>query len=165
MALGWKQQELMIAKLLGNWWGHPFRRTPGSGGWAASGHRASQSFHGDIVAPPEAKFPFSVEIKSYKSVDLYLSLYGTPMLYSFWEQCKTDANRVHKRPMLIMKEDYKDALMAISRDDFDVLETVLDKHQVPTMKLRYYFQGKRKVMFLMQLKRFVLAVPPAMILP
>lgn len=165
MAKGWKDQELLAAKLLGQWWGHPFRRTPGSGGWAAGGHRASASFHGDIVAPPEAKFPFSVEIKSYCSFDIYLSLYGTPQLFGFWEQCKTDAKRVNKRPFLLVKEDRKEWIMALSAVDFKHLERHLDRHDVPTMALRYYFKGGRKVMFLMQLKRFIQAIPPALILP
>lgn len=165
MAKGWKDQELMAAKLLGEWWGHPFRRTPGSGGWAAGGHRASQSFHGDIVAPPEAHFPFSVEIKSYKSFDIYLAAYGTPQLFSFWEQCKGDATRVKKRPFLLFKEDRQQWLIGLSKIDFDVIEKVLDKHQVPVMRLRYYFQGGRKVMFIMSLKRFIQAVPPSLILP
>lgn len=165
MAKGWKSQELMAAKLLGEWWGHSFRRTPGSGGWAAGGHRASQSFHGDIVAPPEANFPFSVEIKSYSSFSIYLSLYGAPELFAFWEQCKTDAARVKKRPFLLVKEDRKEWLMALSKTDHDTLERHLDKHKVPVMRLRYYFQGGRKVMFICQLKRFIQAVPPSMINP
>lgn len=164
MAKGWKDQELMAAKLLGTWWGHPFRRTPGSGGWASGGHRASASFHGDIVAPPEANFPFSVEIKSYDSFSIYLALYGAPVLFGFWEQCKTDARRVNKRPFLLMKEDRKEWLMALSAKDTERLEVHLDKHNVPVMRLRYYFQGGRKIMFIMSLKRFIQAVPPSMMI-
>lgn len=114
----WKGMERTVAKQLGTWWGCEFRRTPSSGAWGKqtfSKHssKASDNFHGDIVAPKEAKFPFSVECKAYKEVELYKALYGSSNIYSWWSQCVNDTPK-GMYPMLVMKENRKAPLVAIS---------------------------------------------------
>ena len=48
--------ERKTAKILGDWWGSKFSRTPQSGGahWLADNNAV-----GDIVTPPSCRFPFS----------------------------------------------------------------------------------------------------------
>jgi hypothetical protein len=76
-------------------------------------------FHGDIVAPPGANFPFSVECKVYKTVELYLALYGKSNVFAWWDQCVGDAVRVHKWPMLIMRQNTCKPLVCISQKLWD----------------------------------------------
>jgi hypothetical protein len=118
MARDWKTFERNTAKALGNWWGCEFRRTPSSGAWGkqtVSLHsmKASDEFFGDIVAPKEAGFPFSVECKAHKEVELYKALYGKSNVYSWWKQCLGDTHD-GKHPMLVMKANNKKPLVAIS---------------------------------------------------
>lgn len=121
MAKDWKAYEVSIAKALGAWTGCVFRRTPSSGAWGkqgqsrnSTGHDAASDFHGDIVAPPEAEFPFSVECKTYKKVEIYLALYGKSPIYEWWFQCDRDAKSVGLASMMVFKENFKDPLIAIS---------------------------------------------------
>ena len=121
--------ERTVAKQLGTWWGCEFRRTPSSGAWGKqtfSHHKskASDDFHGDIVAPKEARFPFSVECKAYKEVELYKALYGASNIYEWWAQCVRDTPK-KMYPMLVMKENRKNPLVAISDKCYKRLESVI----------------------------------------
>ena len=104
MAKDFKSMERATAKALGDWWGVPFRRTPSSGAWNTQsfnmGH-GNTEFHGDVVAPEKAEFPFSVECKAYKAVEIYKAMYGKSNVYEWWTQCRKDARRAKKTPMLV----------------------------------------------------------------
>lgn len=155
MAKDWKEMERVVAKKLGNWWGTRFQRTPSSGAWSKNAHRgsASDDFHGDIVAPPSANFPFSVECKAVEEVELYKSLYGMPELFDWWIQCTEDALRAGKRPMLIVRENRKqNYLVAISTATYNTLQEHLNAPTLQRMTIRYRFtpaqwefQGRKKV--------------------
>lgn len=129
MAKDWKGYERTTAKQLGEWWGCVFRRTPSSGAWGKQGQSrfstnkandAAGEFHGDIVAPAGSDFPFSVECKCYKEVELYKALYGVSNVYEWWSQCVRDTPK-GLYPMLVMKENMKKPLVAISRKAFQRL--------------------------------------------
>jgi hypothetical protein len=118
MAKDWKSYERSVAKVLGQWWGWTFRRTPSSGAWATQGYnmqyQGAQDFHGDIVAPPEANFPFSVECKCYKLVEFYTHHTGNANIHEWWEQTLTDSTRVHKWPLLVMRQNSAKPLACVS---------------------------------------------------
>jgi hypothetical protein len=158
---GWKDYERDVAKRLGTWWGCIFRRTPSSGAWGKQGQSrfskvrsedAAGEFHGDIVAPAEACFPFSVECKCYKEVELYKALYGVSNIYEWWAQCVRDTPK-GMYPMLVMKEDRKKPLVAISSKCFDKLKDILPI-TTPVMTL-----GTGAVIYIMDFETFLTGTP------
>lgn len=171
MAKDWKDYERTIAKELGIWWGCVFRRTPSSGAWGKQGqsrnsygHDAAADFHGDIVAPPEAKFPFSVECKCYKEVDLYLALYGAPIIPDWWEQCLADAQRATKWPMLIMKENYKKPLIVISGKLWDRISSFIKQPQeLRVIQFEFVTQGVQRRVVIMNFMSFLAHCPPRLL--
>lgn len=169
MTLDWKGMERASAKALGDWWGVPFRRTPSSGAWNTQsrnmGH-GTTDFHGDIVAPAEADFPFSVECKAYKEVELYKAFYAKSNIFDWWDQCRGDARAVGKQPMLIMKENRKSSLVAISRFTF----LKLFKHPGSRFAPQVFMQlcwvtegGNTRNVFIMDLKSFLASTPVSLV--
>lgn len=166
MAKDWKSMERGIARILGDWWGVPFRRTPSSGAWNTQskhmGH-GSTDFHGDIVAPPEANFPFSVECKAYKEVEIYKALYGKSNVFEWWKQTCVDARDSGKIPMLIMKENRKQPLVVISWRVYATLFLQQNIKGIPPrspviLKLQWCPQVKGKSIVIMDLHLFVESV-------
>lgn len=99
------RNERMGASLLTTWTKRKFERTPSSGGlqWRASFSK------GDVVCTKEGHyFPFCVEIKAHKEIDFSHLLRdnkkGVKVL-EFWDQCKRDADKCNKIPMLMMRYD------------------------------------------------------------
>lgn len=164
MAKDFKSQERATAKILGDWWGVPFRRTPSSGAWNTQsrnmGH-GTTDFYGDIVAPPEANFPFSIECKAYKEVELYKALYAKSNIFAWWEQARGDAKAVGKQPFLVMKENRKQPLMAISQYAYVRLSKAGAIHlPVVYMHLCWMLEsGVHRNVYVMDLKAFVESVP------
>lgn len=164
MAKDFKSMERAIALILGTWWGVPFRRTPSSGAWNTQsrnmGH-GTTDFHGDIVAPPEANFPFSVECKAYKEVEIYKALYGKSNVYDFWKQCRVDAKAAGKHPMLVVKENRKQPLVGISWTTYKLLFLANSPNtDLPVIRLQWVQRGKPQNLFLMDLHAFVAALDP-----
>jgi len=101
-----KDYELRVSKRLGGWWcGRPFRRTPNSGGWDKQVGDGEIKAAGDIIAPDEVHFPFSVECKHRKeAVNFFTEPTGEQdTLIDWWKQCVRDANTVNKVPLLIFQ--------------------------------------------------------------
>lgn len=97
--------ERNVAELLSAWAGVKFERTPASGGlrWQESSRVA-----GDIVAPIDFNFPFSVEVKHYKKIGLPIKgelLTRRTIFLKFYGQCVEDAKRVGKRPLLFVRQN------------------------------------------------------------
>jgi len=97
--------ELMAAKVLSKWTGARFNRTPGSGGldWIEDS-RVS----GDVVAPKDFHFPFSVEVKWYKSIPLpekKKELRSNSLVYTLWNQSRRDAMKVDRSPVLMFRRN------------------------------------------------------------
>lgn len=170
MSKDWKEMERVTAKLLGTWWGCKFQRTPSSGAWSKNAQRGTVSaeFHGDIVAPARAKFPFSVECKSYEDIELYKTLYGEPEMFKWWSQCRDDARRAKKLPLLVMRENRKQQyLMAINKPTYEKFKPFLDTTPVAVMQITWTReigggQGAwvRRTMFILSLKDFLREVSP-----
>ena len=97
--------ELKIAKNFSSWSGESFYRTPASGAW--SSQRLGQNAQsGDIVAPEEVIFPFSVELKHHEGVSLNNYMMDSGEVPSFFTQNVGDAVRSNKIPMLITHSNY-----------------------------------------------------------
>lgn len=99
------RNERMGASLLTTWTKRKFERTPSSGGlnWKASFSK------GDVVCTKEGHyFPFCVEIKAHKEIDFSHLLnpkIKNVKVLEFWAQCKRDAEKCNKVPMLMMRYD------------------------------------------------------------
>lgn len=134
-----------------------FRRTPSSGAWGKQGQSrfakksedAAGDFHGDIVAPPEANFPFSVECKCYREVEIYKALYGKSNVYDFWAQCKRDTPE-GMHPMLVMKENMKKPLVGISMFVFYRIRQRVKSKKIPHVVMK----GQGHILIVMDLATF-----------
>ena len=103
------RQERRIAKILGEYWGCKGTRVPLSGGWAKD--RAT----GDVIL--DDQWPFSIEIKHYKTVDWLAVLSSDKCdLASFLQQAVNDAARMGKIPMLIARENAKKEFVFIPHE-------------------------------------------------
>jgi len=101
--------ERKIAKYLSSWWGGNFSRTPASGGlrWGTDNRIA-----GDIVAPPEADFPFVTELKNREGWLMEHILLDIGQPKEWLAQVISDARRVKRTPMLIFSRNRaKDFIM------------------------------------------------------
>jgi len=100
------KNEREAAKALERWCDMPFTRVPQSGGLRWQG---GQNITGDII--PEdmyelRDFPFSIEVKSRKELDFEnLLLPNNSDILKFWDQATSDAKRVDKIPLLMMRRD------------------------------------------------------------
>ena len=99
------RNEVILAKLLSDWTGVKFQRTPRSGGI----HALAEFCCGDVMCVSrEFIFPFSVETKHYKVI-------GSPnggmffrknsKMLKFWKQAQADADRSKKKPMLLARQN------------------------------------------------------------
>lgn len=97
------RNERKIADLFTTWTGRKFAKTPASGGlqWKNAFSK------GDIVCTKEGHyFPFCIEAKFHDKIDFSHLL--TPgikniQILDFWKQCKRDADKCGKVPLLFMR--------------------------------------------------------------
>lgn len=112
--------ERNVAKILTQWWGEEFKRTPGSGflRW-----QNSVWTYGDLL-PPES-FIGVIECKFYKENNLNILLTGTPQennILGWWEQAVGDSERCYLEtqikapPLLITKANYQPILLCVSEN-------------------------------------------------
>lgn len=115
-----KTNERHLAKLIGEWTGLKFSRTPMSGGM----HLRNAHFAGDLVCVDEGVFfPFVVETKHLKRLTIpQRAADGTPeklkvrnMMRTVLDQAQRDADRVGKRPMALVRNNGMD------RDEYAVV--------------------------------------------
>lgn len=94
--------EKRACKTLFKWTGIEFHRTPASGGlkWYMDNRIV-----GDIVAPPNANFPFVVEVKAHKSIDLDIPTIKKVKMFTFFNQVLRDAYSVGKEPLLMARQN------------------------------------------------------------
>lgn len=116
--------ERKIAKQIGEWWwGQPFRRTPNSGGWDKQSTDGQVMASGDLIAPPEVNFPFTIECKHRKeSINFFtLQTKSSDCVFDWWAQCCGDAAMHKHEPMLIFscgRTEY----IAVNNVGFTLLE-------------------------------------------
>ena len=99
--------ELVVSKLLSKWLNTEVVRVPQSGGlhWQHSARVCGDV----IVTDPKFDFIFSVETKAYKNLGLKdgwdIELRKNSIVYTFFEQCKRDADAAKKIPFLIIRHN------------------------------------------------------------
>lgn len=114
--------ERQVAKLLSEWSGYDFHRTPMSGALHWTNDKRVLS---DIV-PPQAleNYPFSMECKNVEyDYDFTYLMSGTSMFYKHWKQATDDAQRECLRPMLIFTKNRRDIYTAFRIEDFKKFDT------------------------------------------
>jgi hypothetical protein len=96
---------------------------------------------GDIVPPPELKFPFSVECKKREiDWDFDFILKGTSPIWDFYKQSCRDSSRyidkgVKREPMVVFSKNRRESYVMIHKDIFDFL--FKDK-EVEYLEIYYY---------------------------
>lgn len=114
--------ERKVAKLLSEWSGSKFIRTPMSG---AIHNFKDKRVVSDIVAPLSVgEWPFSIEAKCVEcSWEINTFIDGTSQtLNNHWKQCMSDSEREELLPMLVFTKNYRDIFVMITKDVFDELE-------------------------------------------
>ena len=119
--------ERNVAKMLSDWAGAKFMRTPMSG--------AIHNFHdkrvvSDIVAPLSiGEWPFSIECKNTEnSWEINTFVEGTAEFWKQWKQCLDDSIREDLCPMLVFTKNYRDIYMAIKIEDFNLLKINIESY-------------------------------------
>ena len=103
------RNERNVAKLMADWTGYEFARTPQSGGL----HWKKAHTSGDIVCIDEnhgLRFPFSIECKFHEELDMLHLIDDTigkksNKITAFWDQAQDDAKQVDKIPLLFMRRN------------------------------------------------------------
>ena len=114
--------ERKIARLLSDWSGHKFMRTPMSG---AIHNFKDKRLVSDIVAPMSiGEWPFSIEAKCVEcSWELNTFIEGTSVtLQQHWKQCYEDSQREGLLPMLVFKKNHREIYMMITESLFKELD-------------------------------------------
>ena len=115
--------ERKVAKMLTEWSGYEFRRTPMSGAlhWENDARVLS-----DIVPPLNLGFPFSIECKKREdSWDFDFILKGTSSIWEFWKQCLRDAQSEDLEPLLVLSKNRRETYAMMRKDTADIL--LMDK--------------------------------------
>lgn len=110
--------ERQVAKLLSDWAGVKFMRTPASG---AIHNFKDKRVVSDIVPPLSVgNFPFSIECKKVEcSWELSVLLGGTSQtIQKHWKQCVDDANQENLAPLLIFSKNFRDIYGVMRRVDW-----------------------------------------------
>jgi hypothetical protein len=101
--------ELKVAKILSEWSGQQFHRTPASGALHWSNDKRVIS---DIVPPETLKdWPFSIECKKVEGANWEFSalIEGTSQtLKEHWKQACEDADREDMIPLLVFSKNFHD---------------------------------------------------------
>lgn len=117
--------ERKVAKLLTEWAGSEFHRTPMSGALHWSNDKRVVS---DIVPPQELVdkgWPFSIECKKVEDAQWEFSNFieGNSMtLKDHWKQCCDDAKREDMIPMMIFSKNRRDTFVMITKETLYQLE-------------------------------------------
>lgn len=129
--------ERGVSKRLSLWWTSNHRddvfwRTAGSGAWVTSRRKAGKSTstnHGDLQAIDPEGQPFVdlfyIEMKrGYKYDTLQLldsKRHSTCELYKFWSKLNAEADECGKLPLLILKRDMYEPMLAMRLATFRFL--------------------------------------------
>lgn len=103
------KNERSVAKIMEDWTGYEFARTPQSGGL----HWKKSHTSGDIVCIDDKhgpRFPFSIECKFHEELFLLPLIQGltgkkSNKIIDFWEQSLFDASMVGKVPLVFMRKN------------------------------------------------------------
>jgi len=81
-------------------------------------------------------FPFCVESKLYAEIDIYQVIRNPEncLIKQWWEQCKNDARKAQKMPLLSFREDRKKRYVALDLID---IETLMRKANIQILECGY----------------------------
>lgn len=123
--------ELTVAKMLSEWSGKTFHRTPQSGALHWDNDKRVVS---DIVPPQDMGFPFSIECKSQEvSWDFDQFITGTSNIWKFWNQCCRDAMSEKMEPLLVFTKNYRKIYAMIHRVAYNKLGKSFNSVSVQTL--------------------------------
>lgn len=154
--------ERSIAKEFTNWSGVKFNRTFASG---AQGDKFSSDVRvtGDLFAPVDYNFPFSVECKFHDDFNLRNVFINGSVVQLFLKQNVSDARRSNRAPMLVAKVSRQDTYVILPYTGN--LENLLISKQAPYFFRRMYYQDDmtKKIykfdMIITNLNSLLLATP------
>lgn len=108
--------ERKIVKLLKEWSGEKFQRSPSSGAWSTVHKREDLS--GDITCS-NSKFKYSIECKKYKtwSLESLITSDKSPILV-WWKQCLSQTPN-GKIPLLIFSKNHSEDFCMCNRFPFN----------------------------------------------
>jgi hypothetical protein len=171
-----KTYERRCAKLLTEWTGVNFRKTPGSGGFNKQGGVVirEELFCGDLICD-RSDFKFCVEAKNRQEFNFNAILKNpnTAAFTKWWWQCNDDAARMSLMPILFFKPNNVDDFIAL---DFSALSMfgytgrrfMLDCYGSPvtfTMttkdKKKETITAKLSIPFIINWKEFAAEVDPS----
>lgn len=124
--------ELDVAKMLTEWSGKTFHRTPQSGALHWDNDKRVVS---DIVPPQDLGFPFSIECKSQEVPwDFDSLITGKSTIWKFWNQCCRDAMSEKMEPLLVFSKNYRKTYAMIYRVAYNKLGKNLTNVSVQTVE-------------------------------
>lgn len=131
--------ERKTAKVLGDWWGVKFSRTPQSGGasWASSNNAV-----GDILPPANAGFPLVIECKHREEWTMDNVLLNNREPHTWWAQVVGDSKTIGKAPCLIFTRNRGQMYVALPYIE-EVYEDLRDK-SYPVMRTDFIIENIRK---------------------
>ena len=123
------QFERKICKLLSLWFTENerddiFFRSASSGAMATQRFKKGKNTsgqQGDVTSTDLKGIifinKFSIELKSYKDFSLDFLIYkNKSLIHDWWNQCKSDAERENKNPLLIIKKNNKKEIIIFKHD-------------------------------------------------
>lgn len=123
--------ELTVAKMLSEWSGEKFHRTPQSGALHWDNDKRVVS---DIVPPQGIGFPFSIECKSQEVTwDFDTFITGTSPIWKFWSQCCRDAMSEKMEPLLVFTKNYRKIYVMMNRLVYDSLGKSISRVNIQTV--------------------------------
>lgn len=125
--------ERKVAKLLSEWWGVQFHRTPLSGGirWGQDNRVV-----GDIVVPQDCVFPFTIECKKREGWTLDNLLRGTGEIKEWWEQAVADNKRLgdnDKFPLLLFSRNFSPIFYMMHKEVWEKLQLEKRNYFITTL--------------------------------
>ena len=118
--------ERRVAKILSDWAGVKFMRTPASG---AIHNFKDKRVVSDIVAPLSVgNFPFSIECKKVEcSWELSSIIEGTSQtLKDHWKQCVQDAEQENLIPLLVFNKNFREIYAILKQSDLEKTKIILE---------------------------------------
>lgn len=125
--------EREVVELCKKWWDDDsFKKSPESGGMATVMEQQGYPediigrLAGDLLVP--ADFPFCIESKLYAEIDIYSIIRnpGNNIIRQWWEQCRDDARKADKHPLLTFREDRKKRYVVIALETIEELDGDID---------------------------------------
>lgn len=153
------RNESLVADKLSAWWGTPFKRIPNSGALRWNGVTFT---YGDLLIPTD--FPFIVECKHYKYVDLDELLrkdITQGSITKWWSQVTEDVGRClaetgkQMRPMLIFKANNRPHRVCIDSLTFHQMSPANHYGVLTNLTIEYPLTSNRKSIVIADLSDFL----------